>query len=35
MIAYMLAFCLQVEKISDPNSKNARYNVYFYGTGET
>ncbi|RLU25645.1 hypothetical protein DMN91_001802, partial [Ooceraea biroi] len=25
----------RVEKISDPNSKNARYNVYFYGTGET
>ncbi|XP_077275361.1 JIL-1 anchoring and stabilizing protein isoform X2 [Temnothorax americanus] len=25
----------KVEKVNDPNSKNARYNVYFYGTGET
>ncbi|XP_012229688.1 PC4 and SFRS1-interacting protein isoform X2 [Linepithema humile] len=25
----------RVEKVSDPNSKNTRYNVYFYGTGET
>lgn len=25
----------RVEKVSDPNSKNAKYSVYFYGTGET
>lgn len=25
----------KVEKVSDPNSKNAKYSVYFYGTGET
>ncbi|XP_071581169.1 PC4 and SFRS1-interacting protein isoform X2 [Temnothorax nylanderi] len=25
----------KVEKVNDPNSKNARYSVYFYGTGET
>ncbi|KAL0107954.1 hypothetical protein PUN28_014897 [Cardiocondyla obscurior] len=25
----------KVEKVNDPNSKNAKYNVYFYGTGET
>lgn len=25
----------KVEKVSDPNSKNAKYGVYFYGTGET
>ncbi|XP_032689559.1 PC4 and SFRS1-interacting protein isoform X2 [Odontomachus brunneus] len=25
----------KVEKVTDANSKNARYSVYFYGTGET
>ncbi|XP_020292586.1 PC4 and SFRS1-interacting protein isoform X1 [Pseudomyrmex gracilis] len=25
----------RVEKVNDPNSKNARYSVFFYGTGET
>lgn len=25
----------KVEKVNDPNSKNAKYSVYFYGTGET
>ncbi|KAL2712572.1 PC4 and SFRS1-interacting protein isoform X3 [Vespula squamosa] len=25
----------KVEKVTDPNSKNAKYSVYFYGTGET
>ncbi|KYN08852.1 PREDICTED: PC4 and SFRS1-interacting protein [Trachymyrmex cornetzi] len=25
----------KVEKVNDPNSKNAKYCVYFYGTGET
>ncbi|XP_035718493.1 hepatoma-derived growth factor-related protein 2-like [Vespa mandarinia] len=25
----------KVEKVVDSNSKNAKYNVYFYGTGET
>ncbi|XP_066588807.1 PC4 and SFRS1-interacting protein-like isoform X2 [Prorops nasuta] len=25
----------KIEKVIDPNSKNARYCVYFYGTGET
>ncbi|XP_014478661.1 PREDICTED: PC4 and SFRS1-interacting protein isoform X2 [Dinoponera quadriceps] len=25
----------KVEKVSDANSKNAKYSVYFYGTGET
>ncbi|XP_028046922.1 PC4 and SFRS1-interacting protein isoform X2 [Monomorium pharaonis] len=24
-----------IEKVNDPNSKNAKYSVYFYGTGET
>lgn len=31
----VLSIYLQVEKVSDPNSKNAKYSVYFYGTGET
>ncbi|CAK9799636.1 Hepatoma-derived growth factor [Anthophora plagiata] len=25
----------KVEKVIDPNSKNSKYSVYFYGTGET
>ncbi|XP_011172605.1 PC4 and SFRS1-interacting protein isoform X2 [Solenopsis invicta] len=25
----------KIEKVNDPNSKNAKYSVYFYGTGET
>ncbi|KAG7201569.1 hypothetical protein KM043_004315 [Ampulex compressa] len=25
----------KIEKVIDPNSKNAKYSVYFYGTGET
>lgn len=34
-VTYVISIYLQVEKVSDPNSKNAKYGVYFYGTGET
>lgn len=34
-LIYVASIYLQVEKVSDPNSKNAKYGVYFYGTGET
>ncbi|XP_076280557.1 JIL-1 anchoring and stabilizing protein isoform X3 [Lasioglossum baleicum] len=29
------AWPAKVEKVIDPNSKNSKYSVYFYGTGET